>query len=155
MSADFEVMWVRPVGLGEAGKGRKFDEGYMEDIYAGVGSGPSGGGVMCTVEFGLILVRKTSCPDQQQPYTGDTRNGHGSSSMNGTANGHAMANGMTNGNGHAPMANGHAKMNGAVNGNGVGSSGPRESAEGGKVGSLTRTVLVKSRVLLDSVSQLV
>ncbi|KAH8100897.1 hypothetical protein BXZ70DRAFT_134768 [Cristinia sonorae] len=145
MSADFEVARVAPAGPGESARSKPFDESEMEDVYADADAEQECG-VMCTVEFGLTLVRKACTDSSEHGDDSDTRNGHG------TVNGHASTKGAKNGkktNGHSPAANGHGKTNGILNG--VGDHDPPRDV---KPGSLTRTVLVKPRVLLDSVSQL-
>lgn len=147
MSAGFEVMWVRPIGPGEAGRSRRFEDTWMEDVYAAAGVGhhdERGNGVMCTIEFGLMLVRR-SCPEEEM-HAHEMVNGHAA------ANGHEV-----NGHAHAPKLNGHAKANGVANGASIGVNGMNGHGHhhDPPPASLTRTVLVKPRVLLDSIAQLV
>ncbi|THH27605.1 hypothetical protein EUX98_g6569 [Antrodiella citrinella] len=159
MSASFDVMWVRPAECGKEGaKSKRFDDVWMEDVYESVEMGDErGSGVMCTVEFGLMLVRKSSAPEKRRS---EDDGGHGHS----TGHNHLPNGFVPVGNGHAGMSNGHSHnhgppMNGTnghamLNGNNNGVNGGGHEHEGGK-SFLTRTVLVKPRVLLDSVALLV
>jgi len=129
MSASFDVLWV---GTGKqrdktaSGPGqRTFEPSVMDNVYAG--HGVEKGNVLCTVEFGLICVKR---------ITGTTAYANGTTA-NGMANGHA--NGHMNGHAHSsihgPTTNGFPKAHGpdAV---------------------LSRSLLLKPKVLLESVSEM-
>lgn len=144
MSSCFEVLWVgsrRKAGLSGMGEGEKgFDPQRMENVYAGHGS--EKGGVLCTVEFGLMCVRKAgsngangeSPYQQQMQHQGET---NGVVRVNGNVNG--VTNGMVNGH-----MNGYAYTNGVV----------KPQANGTSSESVHRSLLLKPKILLNSVVEI-
>lgn len=163
MSSCFEVLWVGGVkrkaglsGMGEGGE-RRFDGGRMEDVYAGHGS--EKGGVLCTVEFGLMCVRKaeggsgssSSSFLQKQMKSNGEMNGGGKVNGNGVGNGygHGHMNGYA---GSPPYMNGVGKPP-HTNGNGI-SNGMNGIAINGGAETVHRSLLLKPKILLDSVVEI-
>jgi len=131
MSGVFEIMWGggKSASLGKKDKDgeRWFDWATMENVYAGHGSERCK--VLCTVEFGLICARRVGWSDDpgEEDDQGTPADPKG-------ANGHA--NGLTNG-AASDGANGHGASNGARS-----------------EGMLSRNLLMKPKVLLESVAEI-
>lgn len=118
MSGIFEVTWIRAKGaVGPPRRHDKdglFDWTLMENVYAGHGS--EKGRVLCTVEFGLVCVRRA-------------------------------ANGRSNG----VSEHDESEINGSTNGHTTNGSGPVFTATDG---TLSRNLLLKPKVLLESVAEI-
>ncbi|TCD67146.1 hypothetical protein EIP91_000430 [Steccherinum ochraceum] len=145
MSAGFEVMWVKPAGPGEGQRSAPFDGEWMEDVYERAGTGNAQGmGVMCTIEFGLMLVQK-GASSERNSFDEPRPNEH----TNGSAKAHYGMNGHGSANGHARITNGHT--------NGAGAHHHDETLDGenSQAAALTKKVLLRPKVLLDTVSQFV
>lgn len=136
MSAAFDVVWY---GYKHGGGGVEvFDEGKMENVYAGHGS--ETGGVLCTVEFGLICVRRVAKEEGEGESGVNELNGHlASMSLNGSDT-------QVNGHGHS-----HANHNGMTNGHAKKSS----TSGSGTQATLARNLLLKPKVLLRSVEEII
>ncbi|KAI0925855.1 hypothetical protein AcW1_008174 [Taiwanofungus camphoratus] len=125
MSGVFEITWIGAKGSGASKKekDRWFDWATMENVYAGHGSERCK--VLCTVEFGLVCVRRVG-------WTGGSIDGvdaeeHPTSvELRAKVNGHG-----------APSINGGSTVNGTRS-----------------EGMLTRNLLLKPKVLLESVAEI-
>lgn len=121
MSAAFEVIVVPP----PIGNTSHFDEGSMENVFAGI-QGAERGRVLCTVEFGLACARRTSsiggtpASDTQLRQRSSSHGSH--ASVNSIANGAAFTNGI-------------------------------DTGSSGELGTFTRSLLLKPKVLLESVKE--
>ncbi|CAL1716869.1 unnamed protein product [Somion occarium] len=124
MSAAFDVVW-----LGPSKQAPHFDSGMMDNVYAGHGN--EQGNVLCTVEFGLMCVRRVG--------------GAGEGETNGNGNGVGVP---TNGVKSNDAVNGYAK----VNGHGHAPNGSAKVQTGD--GVMARSLLLKPKVLLDSVAEI-
>ncbi|KAI0784199.1 hypothetical protein C8Q75DRAFT_400111 [Abortiporus biennis] len=144
MSASFDVLWL---GYGKQNGDKRFgfDKGTMENVYAGHGS--EKGGVLCTVEFGLICARKVTAAGVENESSSSGAE-HEIVGMNGHCaphtNGHsAHPNGHSNGHAHA---NGHGHRHPHQNGTSKTQPPPQPA--------ISRSLLLKPKVLLDSIAEL-
>ena len=125
MSAAFEVIAVPPA----IGNTSRFDESTMENMFAGI-SGAERGRVLCTVEFGLTCIRKAGSTSTAPPVQGNVQNGHAqkrSASHGNHANG-------SNGSGHS--------LSPTIDTGGLQSRN-----------AITRSLLLKPKVILESVKE--
>ncbi|KAK7690592.1 hypothetical protein QCA50_005691 [Cerrena zonata] len=139
MSAAFDVVWYGH----QPGSGTEiFDQSKMDNVYEGHGS--EQGGVLCTVELGLVCSRKVA------------KEGNGNE--NGSRSEHNGVNGVNRLNGHLASvslngsnthAHGHANHNGIPNGH------AKKASRSGHEDLLSKNLLLKPKVLLRSVEEII
>ena len=109
------------------GNGSRFDGAAMENVFAGI-SGADRGRVLCTVEFGLACVRKTGStsvpPASEQVEARHKRTISHGSHANGT------------------------------NGNGATAPAPIDTGSANGQAAIVRNLLLKPKVILDSVKEI-
>lgn len=108
------------------GNTSRFDEATMANVFAGI-SGAEKGRVLCTVEFGLACVRRAGSTGAA---TSPDHNAH-SHKRNSSHGSHASS---TNGNGTTALSS-------------------IDTGSGHSLGPLTRSLLLKPKVILESVRE--